>query len=49
LVGTTDYSMQGINAVIQRNEIFQDGGEEVRDSCFTLRNKLVENYNKKYV
>ena len=48
LVGTTDYSMQGINAVMQRYEIFHDGGEEVQDSHFTLRNKLVEHYNRKY-
>ena len=32
----------------QRYEIFHDGGEEVHDSHFELRKKLVEHYNWKY-
>ena len=49
LVGTTDYSLQGINAVNQRYEIFHQGGEEIQDSHYTLRSKLVEHYNRKYI
>ena len=48
LVGTTDYTLQGINAVDNRYGISHDGGEEVQDSHFTLRDKLVEHYNRKY-
>lgn len=48
LVGSTDYSLQGISAVQQRYEIFHDGGEEVQDSHFSLRHKLVEHFNRKY-
>lgn len=48
LVGTTDYTLQGINAVNHRYDIFHEGGEEVQDSHFSLRNKLVEHYSRKY-
>lgn len=43
-----DYSSQGINVANQRYEIFHDGGEEVQDSHFELRKKLVEHYYQKY-
>lgn len=48
LVGTTDYTLQGVNAINNRYDIFHDGGEEVQDSHFILRSKLVEHYNMKY-
>lgn len=48
LVGTTDYTLQGIEAVNNRYTIFHNGGEEVQDSHFSLRTKLVEHYNRKY-
>ena len=48
LVETTDYSLQGINVLDNRYGVSHDGGEEVQDSHFTLRDKLVEHYNRKY-
>lgn len=48
LVGSTDYSLQGINAVNRRYEMFHDGGEEVQDSHYALRKKLVDHYYRKY-
>ena len=48
-VGSTDYSLIGINAVNQRYQMFHDGGEEVQDSHFVLRKKLVKHYNRQYV
>ena len=39
LVGSTDYSLIGINAVNQRYQMFHDGEEEVQNSHFVLRKK----------
>ena len=48
LVGTTDYTLQGASAVNNRYNIFHDGGEEVQDSHFSLRSKLVDHYHREY-
>lgn len=48
IVGSTDYSLQGIQAVQNRYEIFHERGGEVQDSHYTLRDKLVEHYNYKH-
>jgi hypothetical protein len=47
IVGSTDYTLQGINAVRHRYDIHHDGAEEEHDTHFTLRDKLVEHFNRK--
>jgi hypothetical protein len=48
IVGSTDFSLQGALAVRDRYEIFHEGGAEVQDSHYTLRDKLVAHFNKKH-
>lgn len=46
--GSTDYALQGVRAVRDRYEIFHEGAEEIEDSHFTLRGKLVDHFIRKY-
>jgi Plant transposon protein len=45
---STDYTLQGVSAVRDRYEIFHEGAEEIEDSHFTFRGKLVDHFIRKY-
>jgi hypothetical protein len=47
IVGSTDFTLQGINAMRHRYDIHHECAEEVHDTHFTLRDKLVERFNRK--